>query len=242
MRDVSKAYRSGRGRIQALEGIDCIAEAGAAVAVVGRSGSGKTTLLNCLGGLERPDRGTIRCGDVNLHTLTRRGLSLFQRRSLGFVFQFGNLLSYLTVHENIAFPMALNGFSRPTREKRVGTLLERIGLQGAGPALPRELSGGEIQRVSFARAVAHGPQLLLADEPTASLDSCTGRGVVGLMLDLVRDQGCTLVVTTHDPVVMEFADRVVRLHDGRVVADPPAAARDLLPGGRAEISDGWAQG
>lgn len=230
--DVSKEYRSGRGRVRALSGVTCAVAAGTALAVAGRSGSGKTTLLNCLGGLERPDEGTILCDGIDLHALTRRRLSLFQRSNVGFVFQFGNLLSYLTVHENIAFPLALNGMRRVERELRVAALLERVGLAAAGPALPRELSGGETQRVSFARAVAHRPRLLLADEPTASLDTRTGRDVVALMVELVREQGCTLVVSTHDPAVMDAADRVVHLRDGALTegagaspADGPESAR-----------------
>jgi putative ABC transport system ATP-binding protein len=187
------------------------------LAVVGKSGSGKTTLLNCIGGLERPDRGTVTCLGQDIHALSRRSLSLFQRQHLGFVFQFGNLLSYLTVYENIDFPLALNGVPRRERDGRVLELLERVGLLDRQQALPRELSGGEVQRVSFARAVAHGPQVLLADEPTASLDSDTAHDLVQLMLDVVQEQASSLIVSTHDPVVIKLADNIMHLRDGRVV-------------------------
>jgi len=187
------------------------------LAVVGKSGSGKTTLLNCIGGLERPDRGSVTCLGQDIHALTRRALSLFQRKHLGFVFQFGNLLSYLTVYENIGFPLALNGVPRKERDSRILGLLERVGLRDSQQALPRELSGGEVQRVSFARAVAHGPQVLLADEPTASLDSDTARDLLQLMLEVVQEQASSLIVSTHDPVVIKLADDILHLRDGRMV-------------------------
>jgi len=187
------------------------------LAVVGKSGSGKTTLLNCIGGLERPDTGTVTCLGQDIHALSRRSLSLFQRQHLGFVFQFGNLLSYLTVYENIDFPLALNGVPRKERDVRVLELLERVGLLDSQQALPRELSGGEVQRVSFARAIAHGPQVLLADEPTASLDSDTARDLVQLMVEVVQEQASSLIVSTHDPVVIDLADSIMHLRDGRVV-------------------------
>jgi len=189
----------------------------AVVAIVGRSGSGKTTLLHCAGGLEPPDSGRVTCFGEEIHALSRRELALFLRRSVGFVFQLGNLLSYLTVAENIALPMALNGIPRRERRRRTAALLERVGLGERGPALPRELSGGEMQRISFARAVAHRPKMVLADEPTANLDSATGRDLMALMQEIVREQRCTLLVATHDPAVEAIADEVLRLHDGRVV-------------------------
>jgi ABC-type lipoprotein export system ATPase subunit len=214
---VGKIYRSGRRQVEALCDVSCTVERGTALAVVGKSGSGKTTLLNCIGGLERPDRGTVTCLGQDIHALSRRSLSLFQRQHLGFVFQFGNLLSYLTVYENIDFPLALNGVPRKERDGRVLELLERVGLRDSQQALPRELSGGEVQRVSFARAVAHGPQVLLADEPTASLDSDTARDLVQLMLEVVQEQASCLIVSTHDPVVINLADNIMHLRDGRVV-------------------------
>jgi ABC-type lipoprotein export system ATPase subunit len=212
---VSRTYRSGRGRVVALQDISFQVERGKSFILAGRSGSGKTTLLNCLGGLEKPDKGTIHCAGSDINALTRRELSLFQRKHLGFMFQAGNLLSYLSVRENLAFPLEMNRVSGAPRDKRIHWLLENIGLPDIGAALPRELSGGETQRVAFARAIAHSPAILLADEPTASLDSANGRQLIGLMLALTREQQCTLVVATHDPEVIGMADERLFLKDGR---------------------------
>ena len=136
-----------------------------------------------------------------------------------FVFQFGNLLSYLTVYENVGFPLALNGTTGKSRDERVLGLLERVGLRDSQHALPGELSGGEVQRVSFARAVAHRPQILLADEPTASLDSGTARDLIQLMLEVMQEQASSLIVSTHDPVVIDLADNILHLRDGRMVEE-----------------------
>ena len=213
---VSKAYRSGRGRVQALVDVSFVIEAGTAATVIGKSGSGKTTLLNCVGGLERPEQGRVTCFGVDVHSLSAKDLCLFQRRQVGLVFQHSNLLSYLTAFENIAFPLTLNGVQRKRRDERVNELLQRIGLPNVGSALPHELSGGEIQRVSVARAIAHRPKMLLADEPTASLDSTSGRNLIRLMFDMGREQGCTMVVATHDPEIIKFADTSIHLLDGQI--------------------------
>jgi len=215
-RNITKTYHSGRGKLEALRGISLAIAPGTAAAIVGKSGSGKTTLLNCMGGLDRPDSGTVLVNGADLHELPQRELSLLLRRDMGFVFQFGNLLSYLTVFENIAFPLRLNGATRIERERRTQELLERIGLATVGPALPHELSGGEVQRVAVARALAHRPKLLLADEPTASLDSATGTSLIQLMFAMGRESGCTLVLSTHDSEVMELADQCLHIRDGIV--------------------------
>jgi ABC-type lipoprotein export system ATPase subunit len=216
---VSKSYQSGRRQVEALGNVSCSVEGGTALAVVGKSGSGKTTLLNCIGGLERPDRGSITCLGQDILALSRRSLSLFQRQHLGFVFQFGNLLSYLTVYENVGFPLALNGVTAKESDERVLGLLDRVGLRDSQHALPGELSGGEVQRVSFARAVAHRPQILLADEPTASLDSGTAFDLIQLMLEVMQEQASSLIVSTHDPVVIDLADNILHLRDGRMVEE-----------------------
>ncbi len=217
-RDVSKTYHSGRGKFQALLGVSLTLAPGAMAAIVGKSGSGKTTLLNCMGGLDRPDSGSVVVNGVDVHALPQRALSLILRRDIGFVFQFGNLLSYLTVFENIAFALRLNNVIRSERERRTQELLERIGLTMAGPALPQELSGGEVQRVAVARAMAHRPKLLLADEPTASLDSVTGTSLVELMFEMGRERGCTMVLATHDSDVMALADQCLHIRDGLLQA------------------------
>jgi putative ABC transport system ATP-binding protein len=213
---VSKAFSSGRGRVQALAEVSCTLEAGVFAAVAGRSGSGKSTLLGCVGGLERPDQGEISCFGTPVHRLKDRALSLFQRRQVGFVFQRGNLLSYLNVFENIGFPLTLNGVRGKARSERIEGLLERIGLFNAAKALPHELSGGEAQRVAVARAVAHNPKILLADEPTAHLDSATGREVVALMREMGRASGCTVIMATHDTDILSVADTVLYLRDGQL--------------------------
>lgn len=213
---VSKSYRSGRGRVAALSDVSLRVAAGGALAVLGRSGSGKTTLLHCIGGLERPDAGRVFCAGTAVHTLGPGALARFQRRRVGFVFQAGNLLSFLTVRENLALPLELNGILGRERDRRVAALLETVGLPGVGAALPRELSGGETQRVAFARAIAHGPAILLADEPTASLDSETGERLIGSMLEWATGHAATLVVATHDPDVVARVTAAIRLKDGRL--------------------------
>jgi ABC-type lipoprotein export system ATPase subunit len=213
---VSKGYRSGRGRVLALSDVSFTIEKHSTVAVFGKSGSGKTTLLYCIGGLERPEHGKVICFGVDIHSLSEKALCLFQRKNVGFVFQHANLFSYLTVFENIAFSLELNGFERKSIANRVSELLENIGLADASEALPHELSGGEVQRVSVARAIAHSPQVLLADEPTASLDSATGRDLVQLMFNMGRDQRCTMIIATHDPGIIKLADARLPIQDGKI--------------------------
>ena len=213
---ITKKFRSGRGYIQAVRDVSLVIETGAAMAVIGKSGSGKTTLLNCIGGLERPDEGKVISFDSDIYTLSARNLSLFQRRNIGFVFQHGNLLSYLTVYDNIAFSLMLNRIKRTVVMKRVRELLEKIGLPDAGAAMPHELSGGEIQRVSVARAIAHVPRILLADEPTASLDTATGKSLVKLLFDMGRESGCTMILSTHDPEVSVMAGGIIEIRDGAI--------------------------
>jgi ABC-type lipoprotein export system ATPase subunit len=214
--NITKQYNSGRGIMHALRGVSFTVAPAAMVVIVGKSGSGKTTLLNCMGGIDRPDSGRVIYDGRDLHKLTPRELSLFLRRDMGFVFQFGNLLSYLNVFENIVFPLTLNAVTDREKKRRVGELLERIGLSDSGQALPRELSGGEVQRVSVARAMAHLPKMLLADEPTASLDTATGKSLIKLMFDMGRESGCTMVLSTHDTEIMDLADQCIRIRDGIV--------------------------
>ena len=216
---ITKTFRSGRGQVKAISDVSLSVKTGRFAAVIGKSGSGKSTLLHCMGGLEMPDRGEILCFGTPIHRLTAPKLSLFQRRHLGFVFQRGNLLSYLTVAENIGLPLTLNGIVGKVRAKKIGSLLADIDLKDAAMALPHELSGGEAQRVSVARAIAHHPKLLLADEPTASLDTATGQRIVDLMRDLGKDHGCTIIMATHDPEITDTADPVIGLKDGQVVRE-----------------------
>lgn len=213
---VTKTFRSGRGRVKALSDVSFSLGDNAFTAVIGKSGSGKSTLLSCIGGIEHPDRGSIFCFETPIHSLGGREMSRFQRRHVGFVFQRGNLLSYLTVAENVEFPLILNNIGILQRKNRIDELLDRIGLSAAAKALPHELSGGEIQRVAVARAVAHNPKMLLADEPTANLDSATGSEVVQLMREMGKAFSCSVVMATHDTDIIEASDTVLYLQDGRV--------------------------
>lgn len=219
LKGVHKTFRSGRGFVKALKNVSFAVGKGRTAAIVGKSGSGKSTLLNCIGGLERPDKGSISCFGHDMLALSAKALSEFQRQSVGFVFQHGNLLSYLTVYENIEFPLVLNGIDSNQRIERVKLLLEKIGLKAAEKAMPHELSGGEIQRVSAVRALAHSPKILLADEPTASLDTDTGKRLVDFMFNIGKEQGCTMIISTHDPEICELADRTVYLKDGERIQE-----------------------
>lgn len=214
---LKKEFMSGRGRVSALADVSFSAGEGASVAVLGKSGSGKTTLLNCIGGFERPDKGKVVCMGRDIHSLSSGALSLFQRSEMGFVFQGGNLLSYLTVAQNISFPLTLNGITGAVALKRVEELLDKVGLKGTGGAMPQELSGGEYQRVAVARALAHRPALVVADEPTASLDSASSRALTSLLFSLCRDEKTTVVMATHDADIIALADITVHVVDGRVV-------------------------
>ena len=212
---LSKNFISGPRTRQVLSEVSFSTEKGLILAVAGKSGSGKTTLLNCIGGLERPDTGRITCFETDITALSDQEMTRFRRRHMGFMFQAGNLISYLTVHENIAFPLNLNGYSKKNRKIRVDQLLEDLGLEELSCAMPRELSGGQAQRVAFARAIAHLPALLLADEPTASLDSATGLKLIQLMARTGKKHGTTIIVSTHDKDIIRHSDRTIQLTDGK---------------------------
>ncbi len=216
MLNVSKKYTSGRGHTTALSDISLHFEKGRSSVLAGKSGSGKTTLLNCIGSLERPDSGKILCNGQDILALSQRQRALFQRREIGFVFQAANLLPWLTVAENLQFPLEMNGIRGREQKRRIADLLATFGLAGYDSAMPGELSGGEAQRVAFARAIAHKPALLLADEPTASLDSVTGQVLIQLMLSLCADLHATLIIATHDNEVIEMTDRKIYLKDGHL--------------------------
>jgi ABC-type lipoprotein export system ATPase subunit len=216
VQDVSKQYTSGRGRVTALAEISFSVENGQGIILAGKSGSGKTTLLNCIGTLERPDSGRILCNGRDICALSPRQHALFRRQEVGFVFQAGNLLPWLTVAENLQFPLELNAIRGKTQRKRIEELLTNFGLDGYEKAMPAELSGGESQRIAFARAIAHSPSLLLADEPTASLDSANGRQLTELMFSLCRSQHTTLFIATHDQELLEMTDETIYLKDGRM--------------------------
>jgi ABC-type lipoprotein export system ATPase subunit len=214
---VSKTFRSGRGTVQALVDVTFSLSRGKTMVIAGKSGSGKSTLLSILGGLEQPDTGTVRCFGVEINRLSGRALSRFLRHNVGFVFQYGNLLSYMNVFDNIAFPLILNGKTAKEREKRVFDLLERIHLKDAAKAYPAELSGGELQRVAIARAIVHDPKILLADEPTASLDSAAGWDLIELMFAMGEQRDCSMVLSTHDTEILKLAHTTLYLRDGKLL-------------------------
>ncbi|MFF3334082.1 ABC transporter ATP-binding protein [Streptomyces sp. NPDC002888] len=205
----------------ALDAVDVEIDDGEAVAVTGPSGSGKSTVLHLVGGMDRPDEGTI---EVDGEELTARRLDAHRRR-IGFVFQRFHLLPALTVLDNVLAPVLPRRVDFD-RRARAMELLEAVGLAARADALPSELSGGQQQRVATARALINRPGLVLADEPTGNLDSATGREIIDLLLSLRERYGMTLLLTTHDPEVAVSCDRIVRLHDGRIVADERLAASD----------------
>lgn len=215
--DVAKHYRTAGSAVRAVDGVDLEIEAGSTVAIVGPSGCGKSTLLGLLGGLERPSRGRIWLDGVEISALPETRRSGVRRESIGFIFQSYDLLPFLTARENVEFQLALVG-----REEDVGRsdrLLERLELTDHADKLPDQLSGGQRQRVGIARALAHGPRLILGDEPTGELDSKTATAVIDLMLEARSEIGATLIVVTHDLGVAARMDRVVTLRDGKVVGD-----------------------
>ncbi|NHZ94194.1 ABC transporter ATP-binding protein [Massilia sp. CCM 8734] len=214
VRDVSKCYRLGRVPVPAVRNVSfSIADASFSV-LTGPSGSGKTSLLNLIGCLDRPDSGSIEIAGTQVGKLAEKALTTFRRQHLGFVFQNFNLLAALTVAENIAYPLQLAKQDAAARKERVAFLLDAVGLAGKEGRRPHELSGGERQRVAIARALAARPRLVLADEPTASLDRATGAQIVALMRRLQREQGVSFLFASHDTSLIAGADTVIHLRDG----------------------------
>ena len=216
---VDRVFRGASTDVHALRGVSFEVAAGSLVAVKGRSGSGKTTLLNCVGGLDRPDAGRVEVDGLEVTSLDDDGLLAMRRDVVGFVFQSFGLIPILSATENVGVPMRLARTDPAEREARVQALLDLVGLSGQAKQRPYELSGGQQQRVAIARALANSPKVLLADEPTGHLDSHTGLAIMELLRALVRSQGVTALVATHDPVLLGFADRVLELRDGALVPD-----------------------
>ena len=208
-------------RIDVLRNVDLTVSAGQRVAIAGPSGSGKTSLLLVLAGLERPDDGTIRIDGIDLHTLDADGLADLRRDRMGIVFQSFHLLPSLSALDNVCLPLQMAGQAAP--QARALELLDRVGLAARAHHYPSQLSGGEQQRVAIARALVHRPRLVLADEPTGNLDDHTAESVRDLLFQLNRELGTTLVLVTHDLDFAARCDRVLRLHDGRLHEQPPAA-------------------
>jgi putative ABC transport system ATP-binding protein len=215
-KDLSKIYISGETETKALRGVSLIIENGEFSAITGPSGSGKTTLFNLIGALDSPTSGTISFDGKDLSHLNKRERTLFRREKIGFVFQTFNLIPVLTAFENVAFPLNLLGISEKEIKKKVYNLLEKVGLKGMEERKPAALSGGQQQRVAVARALIKDPVLVLADEPTANLDSGTGGEIMKLMKKLNKEEEITFLFATHDPMVMEYSRRRIKLRDGKI--------------------------
>ncbi|MFC5661644.1 ABC transporter ATP-binding protein [Kitasatospora misakiensis] len=222
--DVRRSFGTGERAVHALRGVSFTIGRGELTALKGRSGSGKTTLLNLVGGLDSPTGGTITLDGTDMGGLDEDGRLALRRDRLGFVFQSFGLLPVLTAAENVGIPMRLRKVPAAQREERARTLLALVGLADHANQRPGELSGGQQQRVAIARALANEPDLIIADEPTGQLDSETGRSIMELLRAVVRSEGVTVLVATHDPNLMELADRVVELRDGHIVEDPAPVA------------------
>ena len=217
--NATKTYQQGKLDVQALRGLDLQVQAGELTALYGPSGSGKTTLLNLIGALDLPTSGRVSIEGRDLGGLSRRELSHLRRDRIGFVFQAYNLIPVLTAHENAEAVMALQGVDAATRRQRIEEIFAEMGLQGLEDRRPDELSGGQQQRVAIARAIASDPAVVLADEPTANVDSETAERLLDIMEALNAQRGVTFIFSTHDPRVMERARRLVRIVDGQVAEE-----------------------
>lgn len=217
--DVWKIFEQEAEEVQAVRGVSVTIEPGEFTAMAGPSGSGKTTLLNLIGGLTRPSRGHVWVAGRDLTDMSNRDLAHMRLMEIGFIFQAYNLLPVLTAAENAEFPLLLQGVDSDDRERRVQDLFRRTGLEGLEDRRPGKLSGGQQQRVAVIRAVVGEPALVLADEPTANLDSTTSDSLLDMMEELNRELGTTFVFATHDPRVMERARRLIRLVDGAIASD-----------------------
>jgi len=217
--DVRKIYRQGESEIAALDGISLEIPKGAFAVVMGPSGSGKSTLLHLIGGLDRPTSGDLLVDGRLIGQMADDEVTLFRRTKIGFVFQFFNLLPTLTALENVALPLVLDGVGKAEADRKAEALLDKIGLDARQHHLPEEMSGGEIQRIAVARALAFNPPLLLADEPTGNLDSKNGAAVLSLLREINKNDGCTIVMVTHSEEAASSGERKIFLKDGRVERD-----------------------
>ena len=233
VKNLYKIYRVGDIKVRALDGLDFDIYKGEFVAIVGASGSGKSTLLNMLAGLETPTKGEIEIGRVHIEKMTERQLVSFRREKGGFIFQAYNLLNTMNALENVALPLSFRGVSRRQRLKEARKYMDLVGVGGQARHMPNQMSGGQQQRVGIARALVVNPQIIFADEPTGNLDSKTTMEVLRLMQKIVREQNQTLVMVTHDNNLASYADRRIRIMDGRIVG--------IETGGREALYEGNAE-
>jgi putative ABC transport system ATP-binding protein len=220
--NATRIYKIGKLETQALRGVDLTIESGEFTALVGPSGSGKTTLLQLIGCLDQPTSGRVIISGEDVSRLNRNQRADMRRGTIGFIFQFFALIPTLTAYENVEMPLLLNSHSAAERRQRVLELLESVGLSERAHQRPDQLSGGEQQRVAVARALATKPALILADEPTANLDTANGKQVMETMLRINQETGVTFVFATHDPRVIHYARRVITLRDGRIIENNAA--------------------
>ncbi len=214
-----KHFKTGDHTVRAVDGVDLELEKGAFAALAGPSGSGKTTLLNLIGGLDRPDKGEIYIDEQPTSGLSDDELTQLRLHKIGFVFQSYNLIPVLSAYENIQFILQIQGVEDSEHSKRITPILKELGIDGLEKRRPTQLSGGQQQRVAVARAIIGSPAIILADEPTANLDSETANGLMDMMKRLNEEQGATFLFSSHDPMVLERARRVIRMRDGLIVED-----------------------
>lgn len=222
VREVTRVFRRGKRTVPVLRGLSLSMERGEFLALMGPSGSGKSTLLNLVAGLDRPGEGEVVVGGAAIHRLSERRLAAWRSRQVGFVFQFANLLGALNARKNVAVPLLLTSLSRKERRRRVEIALDIVGLSDRGGHYPRELSGGEQQRVGIARAIVADPALLVCDEPTGDLDRATTGEILDLLSALNREHDKTILMVTHDPLAAARASRTLHLEDGRLAREPAA--------------------
>lgn len=214
---LTRTYGAGRGEVHAVRDVSFEIERGKLVALIGRSGSGKTTLLNCVGGLDLPTSGTVVVNGREVSSLSEPARTALRRDQLAFVFQTFGLVPMLSATENVGLPMRLKGILPAERHERVAHLLDLVGLTAHADQRPGEMSGGQQQRVAIARALANSPRLLIADEPTGQLDAETGATIMALLQSVVRAEGMTAIVSTHDPNLQAIADQTLRMVDGELI-------------------------
>ncbi|KYC43327.1 ABC transporter ATP-binding protein [Scytonema hofmannii PCC 7110] len=216
LQNLRKEFQEGADSRTVIDDVSISINKGEFIVLLGHSGSGKSTLLNLISGIEKPTAGTVRIENIAITELNERACTLFRRDNIGFIFQFFNLIPTLTVLENVTLPQELAGRQGKELKQAAVNLLEKVGLADRCNAFPDQLSGGQQQRVAIARALLHEPMLVLADEPTGNLDEETGEKVLNLLLQLTRDTNKTLIMATHNPEIARFANRVLRMHDGRL--------------------------
>ena len=217
--DVRKTYKQGNILIKALDSVSMSIEKGAFVAIAGPSGSGKTTMLNIIGGLDKADSGNVTLDGQSIEKMDQSALATLRLHNVGFVFQAYNLIPVLSAVENVEFIMLLQGISMAQRRKRAETILDDVGLSGKYDRRPAELSGGQQQRVAVARAIVSNPSIVLADKPTANLDSTSGKGLLEMMKQMNEQKNVTFIFSTHDQMVMNYARRLIHIRDGKIADD-----------------------